>query len=287
MNFSLLFIILFPLLGIALLPLHFFSRKSYYIAMCIIALINAYLDYQIPIGTSLQLGMLQFTDDKYSWIFVLSVNVSWAFVLGYTYSFDQYRFHQHEKKYLIFLHLSLLVVMANALAENIQTLLIFYLLAIPVSYPLLTIRDDERCKEAARYFFHQTFFPPLLMAVPGFIIIHLFRNSYSFYDAPTFTELGIDTEVATALLVLLVFGLSMNSIFPFNTWLPKLRRVPAPVVSLVHSVTTVNMGAIALIKIVTSVFGIEFIRVATSRFETGGFIMHIAGLTAVYTAYNK
>ncbi len=274
-----------PLLGIALLPFKNRFRTAYFSVVCLIALINAFLTINAPIGSFFNYGLIGFVTDKYTWIFILSINVSWAFVLGYAFSFEQYKFRQHENKYLLFLHLSLLAVMANALAENIQTLLIFYLLAIPISYPLLTIRDDERCKEAAKGYMIQTLLPPVLMAIPAFIIIHLFTHSYSFYTGKTFVDLGVDEEAGIALLVLLIFGLSKNSIFPFHTWLPKLRRVPAPVASLAHSVTTVNMGAIALIKIVTSVFGLEFIQHVTANFATGGFIIHIAGFTAVYTAY--
>lgn len=280
-----IFIILLPLIGILALPLKKISRISYFLIVGTAAAINIYLDFITPIGTGFTIGFLSFLTDKYTWIFALSVNISWVLVLFYSFAFDKYKFRQRENYYLVFLHLSLVAVLANAFAENFQTLLLFYLLVIPISYPLLTIQDDERCKKAAKIYVIQTIIPPLLMTIPAFIIIHLFTHSFSFYNIKTFFESGVDLEVGIALLVLLVFGFSKNCIFPFNTWLPGLRRVPAPVSGMAHSVTTVNIGAIALIKIVTSVFGIGYIQLLTSNFLTGGFIIHIAGATAIFTAY--
>jgi multicomponent Na+:H+ antiporter subunit D len=82
-----------------------------------------------------------------------------------------------------------------------------------------------------------------------------------------------------------VVGISKNSVFPFHSWLPNTNSAPAPVSGLIHSAATVKMGSIALIKIAVYIFGLDYIRVLTSNFFTGGWLTYLCGLTAIYTAY--
>jgi multicomponent Na+:H+ antiporter subunit D len=82
-----------------------------------------------------------------------------------------------------------------------------------------------------------------------------------------------------------IVGISKNSVFPFHSWLPNTNSAPAPVSGLIHSVATVKTGSIALIKIAVYIFGLDYIRLLTSNFFTGGWLIYLCGLTAIYTAY--
>jgi multicomponent Na+:H+ antiporter subunit D len=87
------------------------------------------------------------------------------------------------------------------------------------------------------------------------------------------------------LLAAFIVGISKNSVFPFHTWLPGTSPAPAPVSGLIHTVATVKTGSIALIKIATYIFGIDYIHQLTSHFLSGGWLIYLCGGTAVYTAY--
>ena len=84
---------------------------------------------------------------------------------------------------------------------------------------------------------------------------------------------------------MLILGLAKNATFPFHNWLPSNNTAPAPVSALVHSVGTVKTASIAMIKITVYMFNIEYIRSLTDSFFTGGWLVFLCGLTAVYTAY--
>jgi multicomponent Na+:H+ antiporter subunit D len=107
----------------------------------------------------------------------------------------------------------------------------------------------------------------------------------SFDNANTFETMKVDPIIGGALFSMFVIGISKNCVFPFHSWLPGTSPAPAPVSGLIHSVATVKTGSIALIKITTYIFGLDYIHYLTSSFVSGGWLTYLCGGTAIYTAY--
>jgi len=174
--------------------------------------------------------------------------------------------------------------MINVCAGNLTTLFIFYTIGIPLTYPLLNIRNTEESKKASSRFIKQTLLPSFLIFLPAIIITEIILGHIDFNTTITLGSKNINPLIGGGLLSMYVIGISKNSVFPFSTWLPGTNSAPAPVSGLIHSVATVKTGSIALMKISIYIFGLDYIHKLTSDFFTGGWLIYLCGLTAVYTA---
>ncbi|HEY8936825.1 MAG TPA: proton-conducting transporter membrane subunit [Cyclobacteriaceae bacterium] len=166
-----------------------------------------------------------------------------------------------------------------------MTLFIFYVIGIPLSYPLITLRGNKVAIKSGHKFLGQTLLPSFLIFLPALLITQNLLGMVSFGAGNTFAQNHIDLTLGGILLAMFVIGISKNCVIPFHSWLPDTKTAPAPVSGLIHSVGTVKTGSIALIKIAIYVFGLDYIHDLTINFLTGGWLTYLCGLTAIYTAY--
>lgn len=227
---------------------------------------------------------LVFMMDKYSWLFAIVVNFGWIITTVYSYSFIKYGFQQKALKFHLYLGIALTMVLASAFAGNLFTLFVFYILSVPLIYPLITLRDTTETQEAGRFYLKSMLIPALFILLPAVSAIYQMEGNFNFGDIlpPTLRSNPI---LASILLLMFIIGMSNNCVFPFNTWLPKTMFAPAPVSALLHSIAAVNLGSIALIKIAVYVYGLDFLHYLTSKFYLAGSMTYICGITAVYAAY--
>jgi multicomponent Na+:H+ antiporter subunit D len=164
-------------------------------------------------------------------------------------------------------------------------LFVFYFIGIPLTYPLLTLRENTEAIQSGKKFLKQTLLPSVFLFLPAIWLTHASLGHVTFGGASTFQSMHVDLFTGGFALALFVIGISKNSVFPFHSWLPSASPAPAPVSGLIHSVATVKTGSIALIKIAVYIFGLDYIHELTSHFLTGGWLTYLCGATAVYTAY--
>jgi multicomponent Na+:H+ antiporter subunit D len=283
--YFLLSIILLPLIGALLIPIKKQNRQLYYFATVLIAIIQLIIIIYTPLNTYVKWSVIEFMCDKYSWIFLITINISWILSIIYSYDFNKYNFQGKTKKFFLFLHLTLSAVFANALAENLFTLFIFYIAGIPITYPLLLLRNDVETKKAAKTYLLQTLIPPFIFVLPALYITYQYIDTISFSTSTTFGEIALNPYVGSLLLFLFLFGFSQNSIIPFHSWLPALKKAPAPVSALIHSVAAVKAAPIAIIKLSVYIFGLDYINILTGSLFTGGVLIHLCGITAIITAW--
>ena len=281
-------IVLFsPILSLAFLPLKTRHRNLFYIVSALIAAVSIYFSFSIPINLKYTINSIGFNIfiDKYSYIFLILINCSWLIAIIYSYEFTKYHFKEKTKQFFIFLNILLSVVIINASAGNMTTLFVFYFLGIPLTYPLIKIRGTDVAVKSARLFLIQTALPSLFIFLPAVLITGKLIGHVSFDVNSSMGTNNINPLLGGALLAAFVLGISKNSVFPFNLWLPGAYQAPAPVSGLIHSVAAVKTGSIALIKIAVYIFGLDYIHLLTSHFITGGWLTYLCGCTAVYTAY--
>lgn len=280
-------VLLIPLLSVVLVPIISKNRRIFYSALFVVALIQMYLAFSLPIDATLSLPYigLFFHIDSYSKIFIDLISVSWLISIFYTSSFSKYNFQHKLPFFFGLLNTLLSVVLMNACAGNLQTLFVFYLLGIPLTYPLLSLRETNESKRGAKMFLNQTLRPTLLILLPAIIITFYLIGNLNFLEGNSFLSEGVNPYIGGLLLAMFIFGLSKNSVMPFHTWLPNTHKTPAPISALIHSVATVKTASIAMIKIAVFIFNLDYIRTLTSSFFTGGFLIYLLGFTAIYTAY--
>lgn len=284
---SFFIILLSPLIALAFLPLKRYNRNLFYVSAALIAGISIYLSFNIDLGLKFKVSTIGFSIiiDKFSKVFLILISCTWLLSILYSYDFVKYEFEKKKNTFFIYLNILLSVVIINACAGNMITLFVFYFLGIPLTYPLIKLRDNAQSIKSAKEFVKQTAIPALLIFLPAILIIENLIGHVSFDSVITLGSSHVDKTLGGILLFMFVVGISKNSIFPFHSWLPNTNSAPAPVSGLIHSVATVKTGSIAIIKISVYVFGLDYVHALTSSFFTGGWLIYLCGGTALYTAY--
>lgn len=283
-----LFVLIFaPVISLLFLPVKTKNRNLFYGILLLFAVTSIILALNIKVDTRFDIHAICFSVaiDKFSKIFLILVSCTWFISILYSYEFTKYHFQEKRISFFTYLNVLLSVVMINASAGNMITLFVFYVLGIPLTYPLIKLRDNAEATVSAKIFLKQTLYPSLLLFLPAIFITEKLIGHSSFSETITFQSRSIDPVLGGVVLCLFVLGISKNCVFPFHSWLPSTNTAPAPVSGLVHSVATVKTGSIALIKISIYIFGLDYMHKLTSVFLTGGWITYLCGFTAIYTAY--
>lgn len=283
---KLLFIILLPLLTIALLPLKKFSRLAFYISVCLLGITNIVLLSTLKMHFS-QIIINQYLVlliDKYAWFFAMVVNICWILTTIYSYSFVRYDFQKKAKRFHFFLAFILSTVLGAAFSGNLITLFMFYILSIPLIYPLVILRDNPEAHKAGRIYLLYNLLPTLLILLPAVLITsHL--THYANFGDNAITNLSSKPITASILLAMFIIGMSKNCVFPFNRWLPNTMQTPTPIAALIHSVAAVKVGSISLIKIAVYIYHLDFLHKLNANFFMTGWLTYLCGFTALYSAY--
>lgn len=282
-----LMIIFAPIIALVFLPLKKKKRNLFYIISILIASSSLFLSFTCEINTRFAFDPLGFVIyiDTFSKIFLILISCSWIISIIYSFSYTRYNFEEKKTDFFLYLNILLTVVMINACAGNLTTLFIFYVLGIPLTYPLIKLRGNKKDLDAAKTFFKQTFIPAFLIFLPAIIMVDYLIGHVSFDSQSTLGSNNVNPMLGSLLLLMFIIGISKNSVFPFHTWLPNTNSAPAPISALIHSVAAVKTGSIALIKIAVYIFGLDYIHQLTSEFLTGGWLIYLCGFTAVYTAF--
>ncbi len=282
-----LIILVAPLIALAFLPIKKINRDLFYVSSILIAVVSIYLAFHVEPILKYEIPSIGFSliIDKFSKIFLILITCTWLISIIYSYEFTKYHFEDKKNQFFIYLNILLSVVIINACAGNMLTLFVFYFVGIPLTYPLIKLRDTPQSIKSAKDFFKQTAIPALLIFLPAILITENLIGHISFDSTVTLGSMHVNTSLGGILLFMFIIGISKNSVFPFHLWLPNTNPAPAPVSGLIHSVATVKTGSIALIKIAVYIFGLDYVHLLTSDFFTGGWLTYLAGLTAVYTAY--
>jgi len=188
--------------------------------------------------------------DRYSYLFLLIVNVSWLLTLIYSSAYLRSQFQEKSDGFHLYLASTLSVVMGAGLSYNFFTLIFFYAASIPLIDPLITIGGDDRSKKAGRYYLWSNMIPMTVLIIPT---IWSFFPLFAPFSEISIDKLGYSHEKAGWILALLVLGFAKNCVAPFHLWLPRSSVAPAPVTALIHSVAAVQTAILALLKIGSTV----------------------------------
>ncbi|MDX1964738.1 MAG: proton-conducting transporter membrane subunit [Pirellulales bacterium] len=222
-----------------------------------------------------------FSLDKPSWLFIILIYMCWAMTLVYCMGYISAQFSQKAETFHRFMSATLGLSIGAGMADNFFTLLVFYFAAIPTIVPLISLRDNEASRQAARFYVLSTLWPMLLLALPA--IVFNFPLDVPF-EQIHITKFGWSHERSALVLAMIIIGLSKNCIAPFHLWLPRSSIAPAPVTALIHSVAAVQVASIALLKIAKHVYGFELLSDMCNHFWETGWLLYLCGGTAIYTA---
>lgn len=217
-----------------------------------------------------------------SWAFAIVVYTCWSITLVYSMGYVKSHLPSKAEAYHKYMNATLGLAVGAGMSDNFFTLLSFYSASILTIVPLLGLRDGDSSRSAVKYYLRSTAWPVLLVALPVVALNFPLDSPFELIDVK---RLGWSHGKSSAVLALIVVGLSKNCVAPFHLWLPRTSTAAAPVTAMIHSVASVQVGSIALFKIGIHVYGTDLLSdLCDHLFETG-WMIYLCGFTSIYTAY--
>ena len=117
------------------------------------------------------------------------------------------------------------------------------------------------------------------LVLPAMIWCYQLTGTLEFSPAGIFTG-QLSKPHATVLLLMFIFGFAKAGIMPFHSWLPAAMVAPTPVSALLHAVAVVKVGVFSIARVITGIFGIEFL----ASFDLGAVVAGIASVTILVSS---
>ena len=202
--------------------------------------------------------VISFKLDGIGRVFAGLIAILWPFaylyVTGYMENADP------KMNYSMFYVMTFGVVLGISFASNIISLYFFYEMLTLVTIPLIIFPMTKEAKRATRLYLYISLFGSTLALVGIFILTTSF-------DISTFDSLlksiansnGRHGLIYTSFM-LMFLGFSVKAaMFPFHVWLPGAGVAPTPTTALLHAVAVVKAGAFAIIRVIYSCIGHQFL----------------------------
>jgi len=187
-------------------------------------------------------------------MFALMASVLWAINTLFSIGYMRGRNEAHQTRFYMCFAIAMFAVMGVAMAANLFTLFIFYEVLTLSTYPLVTHKGDEVSRKAGRIYLAILVGASVMLFLPGVIGVHVIAGSTAFVPGGLLAG-KIDPVTASALLLLIVFGVAKAALIPVHAWLPKAMVAPTPVSAMLHAVAVVNAGVFTLLKTSSYIFG--------------------------------
>ncbi len=209
-------------------------------------------------------------------IFAAITAILWP--LTTIYAFDYMKHENHERKFFAFFLLAYGATAGVALAQNLESMYLFFELLTFSTLPLVMHKMDYAARFAGKRYLVYS----IAGASIGFIalvFISVYGTSTDFVLGGVFAGITLSEEVISVLRIaftLAFFGFGVKAaLFPMCAWLPSASVAPTPVTALLHAVAVVKAGAFACIRITYYSFGTELL--------SGTFAQYIPMLAAAIT----
>lgn len=163
-----------------------------------------------------------------------------------------------------------------AFAKNLFTLFLFYEALTLSTYPLVTHKQNQEAIRSGRIYLLLLLGTSLLLFLPAIIATWVLAGTLDFTPGGILAEKA-SAPVIAVLLALFVFGVGKAAVMPLHFWLPAAMVAPTPVSALLHAVAVVKAGVFTILKIATSIFGIETL----SALNQSAWLTAVAGATVI------
>jgi multicomponent Na+:H+ antiporter subunit D len=189
------------------------SKLSFYLlsilstaSMAVIAVLHG------PESGSIRLGnWISFSLDTSSWTFVIVVYVCWSVTLLYSMGYISAHLSKQAEVFHKYMNATVGLSVGAGLSDNFFTLLFFYTATIVTIVPLLTLREGDPTRRAARFYVNSTLWP-VLIVLP--VVAWNFPLDTPF-ELINITTYGWSHFKASIILALIIVGLSKNCVAPF------------------------------------------------------------------------
>ena len=222
---------------------------------------------------------LQFRVDPLGLLFALLAAILWLVTSVYSIGYMRQLKEHSQTRYYVFFALSLSATLGVAFAANLFTLYVFYEMLSLATYPLVTHHQDAEARGGGRKYLLYLLGTSIGFVLPAMLYCYSLSGTLDF-SAQGFLAGQVTGWPAAVLLLMFVFGFAKAGLMPFHSWLPGAMVAPTPVSALLHAVAVVKVGVFCTLRIVTGVFGVEFLRAE----HLGTLIGWIAAFTVLVSS---
>jgi multicomponent Na+:H+ antiporter subunit D len=264
----LLFALLTPFLGAAMLPLfHNWPNlreavtlvTSAALGLMVLQLLGPVLQSARPELEIIKVvpGLsVAFKVEPLGMLFALVASSLWF--VNSIYSIGYMRANQEPRQttFYVCFAIALGSTIGIAFAGNLFTLFLFYEALTLSTYPLVTHKRNEEAIRAGRTYLLFLLGTSLLLFLPAIVATWVFAGTLDFKPGGIIPP-DLGAPAIAALLALYLFGIGKAAVMPLHFWLPAAMVAPTPVSALLHAVAVVKAGVFSVLKVAVLVFGID------------------------------
>ncbi len=214
--------------------------------------------------------------DSLGMLFALVSAPLWIVVSLYSIGYMRGLKEHSQTRFCAFFALALSATIGVAFSANLLTMYMFYEILSLSTWPLVTHMQDKDSRSSGRRYLMYIMGTSIGLALPAMLIAYAQAGTLDFGAGGFLTD-KVSPAMATTLLVMFIFGFAKAGIMPFHSWLPAAMVAPTPVSALLHAVAVVKVGVFSIVRIVTDVFGVAFLK----SLHLGTLIATIASITIV------
>jgi multicomponent Na+:H+ antiporter subunit D len=207
-------------------------------------------------------------------LFALVASLLWIVSSVYSIGYMRANEEAHQTRFYVCFALALASTVGIAFSGNLLTLFIFYEALTLATYPLVTHHGDDEARRGGRMYLGILLLTSTVFLFPAIVATWLATGTLDFVPGGILAG-KVSPAVATALLVLFMFGIGKAALMPFHRWLPAAMVAPTPVSALLHAVAVVKAGVFSVVKIAVYVFGLGS---SGASFE---WLAYVAGFTII------
>ncbi len=218
---------------------------------------------------------IKLTVDALGMLFALVASFLWIVTSAYSIGYMRTLKEHSQTRYYSFFALSLFATIGVAFSGNFFTMYLFYELLSLATYPLVTHHQDKEARSSGRKYLFYILGSSIAFLIPAMLITYAYTGTLDFGSQGFMAGHGIPPKLLLLLLGMFIFGFAKCGIMPFHSWLPAAMVAPTPVSALLHAVAVVKVGVFCVIRVITGVFGTDFL----SSLQYNSYLAYLAAFT--------
>jgi len=212
----------------------------------------------LAVGEMMPGFAIAFEVEPLGMLFAALASLLWIVNSVYSIGYMRGNREGHQTRFYACFAIALASAMGVAFSGNLLTLFLCYEVLTVSTYPLVAHKGDAATVRSARVYLG------ILIGASIGLFLPAILWTYSVAGSGDFTPGGIleghlDGPAVGLLLALYVFGIAKAAVMPVHRWLPAAMVAPTPVSALLHAVAVVKAGVFTITKVITYVFGLDFL----------------------------
>jgi multicomponent Na+:H+ antiporter subunit D len=223
---------------------------------------------------------IQFRVDAFGMLFALVASSLWIITSMYSIGYMRSLKEHSQTRFFAFFAVALSATLGVAFSANLLTLYLFYEMLSLSTYPLVTHHQDKEARTGGRTYLTYLMGTSIGFVLPALVFCFIRTGGHLDFSSTGFLAGHFTPTESVVVLLLLVFGFAKGGLMPFHSWLPGAMVAPTPVSALLHAVAVVKVGVFCIVRVITGVFGVDFL----SEIGAGPIIGGIAAFTVVVSS---